>query len=159
MLKESITGLQFSQQGPTIHHLLFADDSLFVCKATKEEVTALQLILKSYGVATGQSINLNKSSLTFGNLVEDDIKGELKEITGIFSEGGAGVYLGLLEYLSGSKIELLSFIHERMKSRMSGWFARILSQGGKEILLKSVARHFLFILCLALDFQKLLVLS
>lgn len=37
----AINGLRFSPQGPTIHHLLFADDSLFICKANKEEVSVL----------------------------------------------------------------------------------------------------------------------
>lgn len=34
---------------------------------------------------------------------------------------------------------MLSFIQERMKTRLSGWFSRIISLGGKEILPKSVA--------------------
>lgn len=115
----SISGMQFSQQGPAIHHFLFADDSLFVCKTSEDEVTVLQHILKTYGEATGQVFNLYKSSLTFGNFVEEDIKQKIKEITGMISEGGARTYLGLPECFSGSKIELLSFIHERMKPRMS----------------------------------------
>lgn len=38
---------------------------------------------------------------------------------GIESEGGAGTYLGLLECFTGSKRELLSFITDRLKSRLS----------------------------------------
>lgn len=38
----------------------------------------------------------------------------------------------------GFKIEMLAFIHERLKTQLSGWFARILSQGGKEILIKAI---------------------
>lgn len=68
--------------------------------------------------------------------MEEEVKVQIKEINEICNEGGAGTYLGLPKYFSGSKIQMLYFIQERLKNMMSGWFSRILSQGGKEILLK-----------------------
>lgn len=86
-LNGAITGLQFSSQGPAIHHLFFADDSLFVCKAELEEIKTLFGILWTYGEATGQIVNISKSSLTFGTHVDDIMKESIKAITGIENEG------------------------------------------------------------------------
>ncbi|XP_010495271.1 PREDICTED: uncharacterized protein LOC104772340 [Camelina sativa] len=134
-----INGIQFSPQGPSIHHPLFVDDSLFLIKASVEQASTLKGILSEYGDVTGQMINFEKSSITFGSKVEDGIRNQIQVKLGIVKEGGASKYLGLPECFSCSKIDMLAYIHDNMKSRMSGWFARSLSQGGKEILLKAVA--------------------
>lgn len=53
----SISGMKFGVQGPSIYHLLFADDCLFSCKANGEQSEALMNILRRYGAATGKVIN------------------------------------------------------------------------------------------------------
>ena len=133
------SGLQFTPDGPAVHHLLFADDSLFLCKASRDHAVVLKRILSFYGAATGQSINLQKSTITFGGKVAEEIRTDIRNVLGIFNEGGASKYLGLPECFSGSKVELLSYIKEKTQGRLEGWYLQHLSQGGKEVLLKSTA--------------------
>ncbi|CAA7028427.1 unnamed protein product [Microthlaspi erraticum] len=131
-------GIGLSPQGPTVHHLLFADDSLLMCKAASEEAAEIIRCLKLYGDASGQLINSSKSSIIFGSKVPDSTKLEVKRVLRIEKEGGEGTYLGLPECFSGSKRKMLHFIQEKLQKRTTGWFAQALSQGGKEILLKAV---------------------
>lgn len=134
-----LQGIQFSQEGPMIHHLLFADDSLMICKASADQAVELVKILGIYEKATGQQVNVEKSAITFGSKVEESTKILIKDITGISKEGGSGSYLGLPECFSGSKTEMLAYIYDSLKNRLSGWFAKLLSMGGKEVLLMAVA--------------------
>ena len=68
---------------PSISHLLFADDSLFFCKAQKEERQTILKILKEYEVVSGQLINFDKSSIQFGHKIEESARNELRDILGI----------------------------------------------------------------------------
>lgn len=134
-----IEGIQFGNVGPSITQMLFADDCLFACKATEEQSGELQNILTKYEEVTGQMVNPTKSSIIFCKGVSEDNKLKVKEILGIDAEGGEGKYLGLPEVLKGSKIQTFSYLKERLSSKVSGWHARTLSQGGKEVLIKAVA--------------------
>ncbi|CAA7031857.1 unnamed protein product [Microthlaspi erraticum] len=98
-----ITGLKIARNCPAISHLLFADDSLFFCKADIQQCAKLLKIIHTYGQASGQQLNTSKSSIFFGHKVPPDIRAELKRTLGITKEGGMGMYLGLPEKICGSK--------------------------------------------------------
>lgn len=112
--EKEITGARANVSGLTIHHLLFADDSLLLCKATVSESLVIKRCLQMYEDASGQRINFQKSSIFFGKKVKENVKILVKYTLGINTEGGEGVYLGLPECFSGSKSNLLSFIRENL---------------------------------------------
>ena len=84
------------------------DDSLFFCKAQKEECQTILWILKEYEVVSGQLINFDKSSIQFGHRIEESAIHELRDILGIQNLGGMGSYLGLPENLGDPRYKFLA---------------------------------------------------
>ena len=126
-----LTGMKVARACPSISHLLFADDSLFFCKAQKEECQTILRILKEYEVVSGQLINFDKSSIQFGHRIEESAIHELRDILGIQNLGGMGSYLGLPENLGGSKIQVFSLVQDRPNNRVNGWTFKFFIKGGK----------------------------
>lgn len=60
-----ISGVKICPAVPSISHLLFADDSLILARANREEATQLQNILELYERCSGQMINRSKSVVLF----------------------------------------------------------------------------------------------
>ena len=76
--------------------------------------------LGTYGKASEQCINFEKSSLLFGKRILEHVKETLRTSTGIENEGGIVSYLGILEDISGSNIRLFAFLNERLQNRVNG---------------------------------------
>jgi len=135
-----VQGLRISYASPRVSHLLFADDSLFFCQANAEQSKEVIDIIRSYAGASGQEINLSKSSIMFGNEVPSHVRHDIKSILGISREGGMGTYLGLPEKIHGSKAQVFAFVRDRLQTRVNTWSSKFLSKGGKEVLIKSQAK-------------------
>ena len=57
-----IKGVSICRGAPKVTNLMFADDSLLFCQATRAEGETIAEILRTYARASGKSINLKKSS-------------------------------------------------------------------------------------------------
>lgn len=62
------------------------------------------------------------------------------ELAGVKAFGTFDKYHGLPSYVRRNKQKAVSLVLDRIKSKVSNWKTNMLSQGGKEILLKSMLR-------------------
>ena len=123
---------------PVISHVFFADDSLFFLKANIEECERLISILEKYCVASGQSINFSKSAAFFSPNTPETSKHYLCSRFRVQIMDPKARYLGMPSILSRNKSDMFSFILERVLNKMQGWKQKLLSDAGREVLIKSV---------------------
>ncbi|PRQ19531.1 putative RNA-directed DNA polymerase [Rosa chinensis] len=94
-LNHSPVGVQMGAEGPSISHLLFADDSLFFVKASVENCQSMMTILTNYCTASGQRVNFSKSSLFFSLNTPLELQLNISDILGVHESDDPGKYLGL----------------------------------------------------------------
>ncbi|XP_027166343.1 uncharacterized protein LOC113766338 [Coffea eugenioides] len=135
---KELTGVKICRDSPVISHLFFADDSLLCCKATKREALKVKSILTKYGNASGQVVNFEKSTLFFSKNTKERIKQAISEGLDNMKEAVNGTYLGLPMAIGRSKAQVFAFVKNKISSKLQGWKQRLLSEGGKEVLIKAV---------------------
>ncbi|XP_030929772.1 uncharacterized protein LOC115955672 [Quercus lobata] len=133
-----IRGVSLCPMGPRISHLLFADDSLVFCRATVAESVKIQSILYRYEHASGQCINRGKTNLFFSSNTHPEVQAAIKAFLGLPVTSRFEQYLGLPSLVGRSKKKSFSLIKERIWKKLKGWKERLLSQAGREILVKAV---------------------
>ena len=134
--KKSITGVKICTVAPSVSHLLFADDSLILMKASAMNVEAL--VLDSYCASSGQMVSVEKSNIFFSPNTKVEVREHLCTTLNIMTEALNDKYLGLPANVGVDKTDCFKFLIERIVKKISGWKEKLLSAGGKEILLKAV---------------------
>ena len=137
-LQRDIHGYSLCRTDPKLTHLLFAVDSLIFCRATMEECNKVMDILKVYEEASGQKINRSKASLFFSKFIPEDVKHAIKVTLGVPEIMQYEKYLGLPSFVGKRKKESFNYIKEKVWRKLQGLEANLLSQAGREVLLKAV---------------------
>jgi len=120
--------------------LFFADNNLLFCRASLGDVTTIQNILEVYEFASSQQINKEKTTLFFGKSVSEGVKNSMKELLRVPEIKQCEKYLGLPTIVGKNRRASLNYIKDRIWNKLQGWKEKLLSQAGKEVLLKAVVQ-------------------
>ncbi|XP_019161424.1 PREDICTED: uncharacterized protein LOC109158061 [Ipomoea nil] len=135
-----IHGCRVARGAPPISHLFFADDSLLFFKANVAEAGEVKRCLIEYEALPGQAVNYHKSSVCFSKNTTEDCRDQVAQLLGVPKATDFSKYLGLPSFIRRRKMAVFSYIEDKIKQRIGTWNKRLLSQAGKEVLLKSVAQ-------------------
>ena len=135
-----IRGISICRGGPRLTHLFFADDSLLFCRASVQECMHIQDLLSTYEDASGQKLNRDKTTLFFSKNTDRGIHDSIIDLFGVPEVKQYEKYLGLPSFVGRNKKTSLAFIKDRIWKKFQGWKEKILSQAGREVLLKAVVQ-------------------
>ena len=133
-------GILSSQHGVCISHLLFADDSLLLCKATVGECQQLLHILGQYEAASGQAINRQKMAFFFSKDTMPEVRTLIQQMLGGRIMTQSEKYLNLPMASGKSKVTTFKDLQEKVTKRVMGWKERFISKVGREVLIKTVVQ-------------------
>lgn len=131
-------GIKLSRNGPSVSHLLFADDSIIFSKATQRDTRAIQNELDIYENCSCQKRNKRKPNAFFSN----NFRGQgIQSIVSFLNLkcSPSTKYPGLPIYLQRSKKKSFEDIRDNIWKKITGWKDKVLSQAGRTTLIRSVA--------------------
>ena len=121
--------------GIRVSHLLFADDTILFCNASREQILSIRLALTCFQVFTGLKVNVGKSEIVPVGEVRN-----IQSLANILQCRVGSLPMTYLVMPLGTLYKTPSIwnpIPERMEKKLSSWKQLYLSKGGRLTLLKS----------------------
>ena len=132
-----LEGIRVGRNKLNVNMLQFADDTLFFCKPSSNDLVDIKSILRCFELASGLKINFHKSKLGGVGVGED----ELLRSSNILNYGLMNVPFKYLGVCVGGNLRRKQFwepVVNKIKKKLTRWKGRFLSFAGRVCLLKSV---------------------
>ncbi|XP_050258784.1 uncharacterized protein LOC126703748 [Quercus robur] len=129
--------VKVSRSGPAFSHLMFADDLVLFVKVDSSNCSIIRDVLDEFCAVSGQTISDSKSKVYFSPNVDQDSRESLSDILGFVSTSNLGKYLGIPIKHPNSSSQEFNFILDRVKGKLVGWKANLLSLAGRAVLVQS----------------------
>ncbi|XP_057785445.1 uncharacterized protein LOC131002988 [Salvia miltiorrhiza] len=130
--------MSFSRSMNFPTHLLYADDVLLFCKASRRNAKKIKHILEYYASISGQVCSLEKSRIYFSKGVTTPMKRGISQVLGFTQGGDRVLYLGSPLFVGRPKASHLIDIKDRIVQKFSRWAGLNLSMAGRLCLVNSV---------------------
>jgi hypothetical protein len=105
-----------------------------------DNATSLQRVLDAYCQNSGQMVSVAKSSIFFSPNTNVLVRADICEVLHIDTEALFDKYLGLPALVGADRLDCFMHFVDRIIQRIMGWKEKLLSIGGKEMLIKAVAQ-------------------
>ncbi|MFS7931420.1 putative RNA-directed DNA polymerase [Helianthus anomalus] len=132
-----LNGIKSPDEGPTISHLLYADDAIIIGEWSKVNIENVVRILRCFRICSELKINLAKCSL-FGLGVESVEIEEMAYIVRCSVGALPFKYLGVIVGANMNRVSNWKSVYDVFDARLSKWKSLCLSIGGRVVLIKSV---------------------
>jgi len=135
----NLSGISLGMGAHPIHSLLFADDLILCGKAIVEEAQAIKTILYEFCQQSGQTPNLQKSSIYFSRNVPNHTKNQIKGIFPISNLWPNTMHLGHpMIFSHRDKNKAYNFIYNKFLAKFGTLKANKLNHAGRLQYIKSV---------------------
>lgn len=139
MQSSNISGISLGPGCPLIQSLLFADDLILCGSATAIEVNNIRDILHHFCNLSGQTPNLQKSSILFNKDVPNSIKAQIKEIFPVPDLLPNTIHLGHPTFFNHrDRNQAYEFILNKFRAKLTTVKGNKLNHAGRLTYIKSV---------------------
>jgi hypothetical protein len=109
-----LNGIKVAPLAPMVSHLLFADDSLLFFRANRENALVIKEVLDTYCRASGQQINMEKSSIHFAKGVRQQNRDEIKSLLEVYNEALSEKNLGMPSDVGSATTGAFKYLKDRV---------------------------------------------
>lgn len=121
-----------------INHLSYANDTILFCSSHKQSMGKMMAVLRDYEYALGQMVNLSKNYLYLHDKTPSAVAKRIKRVTGLTQGKFSFTNLGYPVFYGFRKIIYFEDLLRKVTKRIMSWQNRLLSFGGRYILIRHV---------------------